>query len=113
MRQRLGIGAALIGKPEVLLLDEPATGLDPIGRKSVLDLMESLRSTTTTIFYSTHILDDVQRVSDRVAVIDRGKLLLAERDRRPARELLEEQAPRGADRRHCPRRRSGSRRSRA
>jgi ABC-2 type transport system ATP-binding protein len=78
MRQRLGIGAALIGRPEVLLLDEPATGLDPIGRKSVLDLMESLRE-TTTIFYSTHILDDVQRVSDRVAVVDHGKLLLAQR----------------------------------
>jgi ABC-2 type transport system ATP-binding protein len=78
MRQRLGIGAALVGRPEVLLLDEPATGLDPLGRKDVLDLMESLRD-RTTIFYSTHILDDVQRVSDRVAVIDRGKLLLSER----------------------------------
>ena len=78
MRQRLGIGAALVGKPDVLLLDEPATGLDPLGRKSVLDLMDSLRQ-TTTIFYSTHILDDVQRVSDRVAVIDGGKLLLAQR----------------------------------
>jgi ABC-2 type transport system ATP-binding protein len=78
MKQRLGIGAALIGRPEVLLLDEPATGLDPLGRKDVLDLMESLRE-TTTIFYSTHILDDVQRVSDRVAVVDHGKLLLAEK----------------------------------
>jgi ABC-2 type transport system ATP-binding protein len=78
MKQRLGIGAALIGRPEVLLLDEPATGLDPLGRKDVLDLMESLRE-TTTVFYSTHILDDVQRVSDRVAVIDHGKLLLAQK----------------------------------
>src|SRR5512140_1312040 len=78
MRQRLGIGAALVGKPDVLLLDEPATGLDPLGRKSVLDLMESLRE-TTTVFYSTHILEDVQRVSDRVAVVDRGKLLVAQR----------------------------------
>jgi ABC-2 type transport system ATP-binding protein len=78
MRQRLGIGAALIGRPAVLLLDEPATGLDPIGRKDVLELMEALRS-TTTIFYSTHILDDVQRVSDRVAVIDRGRLVVTDR----------------------------------
>ena len=77
MRQRLGIGAALIGKPRVLLLDEPATGLDPIGRRDVLDLMESLRE-TTTIFYSTHILDDVQKVSDRVAVVDHGRLLVSE-----------------------------------
>ena len=76
MKQRLGIAAALIGRPRVLLLDEPATGLDPIGRRDVLDLMESLRE-TTTIFYSTHILDDVQRVSDRVAVIDHGKLLVS------------------------------------
>jgi ABC-2 type transport system ATP-binding protein len=78
MRQRLGIGAALVGRPRVLLLDEPATGLDPIGRKDVMELMESLRS-TTTIFYSTHILDDVQRVSDRVAVIDHGHLLVTDR----------------------------------
>jgi ABC-2 type transport system ATP-binding protein len=77
MRQRLGIGAALVGRPRVLLLDEPATGLDPIGRRDVMDLMESLRA-TTTIFYSTHILDDVQKVSDRVAVVDHGKLLVAE-----------------------------------
>ncbi len=76
MKQRLGIAAALIGRPRVLLLDEPATGLDPIGRRDVLGLMESLRK-DTTIFYSTHILDDVQRVSDRVAVIDHGKLVVS------------------------------------
>jgi ABC-2 type transport system ATP-binding protein len=78
MRQRLGIAAALVGRPRVLLLDEPATGLDPIGRRDVLELMGALRD-TTTIFYSTHILDDVQRVSDRVAVVDHGKLLVADR----------------------------------
>jgi ABC-2 type transport system ATP-binding protein len=78
MRQRLGIAAALVGHPRVLLLDEPATGLDPLGRRDVLELMESLRE-STTIFYSTHILDDVQRVSDRVAVIDHGKLLASDR----------------------------------
>lgn len=81
MRQRLGIAAALIGKPAVLLLDEPATGLDPLGRRDVLDLMEQLRS-STTIFYSTHILDDVQRVSDRVAVIDAGRLVVTDRTER-------------------------------
>jgi ABC-2 type transport system ATP-binding protein len=78
MRQRLGIAAALIGQPRVLLLDEPATGLDPLGRRDMLALMESLRE-STTIFYSTHILDDVQRVSDRVAVIDHGRLLVSNR----------------------------------
>jgi len=74
MRQRLGIAAAVVGQPVVVLLDEPAAGLDPLGRKDVLDLIESLRE-TTTVFFSTHILDDVQRVSDRVAVLDHGRLL--------------------------------------
>ena len=77
MRQRLGIAAAVVGLPPVVVLDEPAAGLDPIGRKDVLELIESLRG-TTTIFYSTHILDDVQRVSDRVAVLDRGRLLASD-----------------------------------
>jgi ABC-2 type transport system ATP-binding protein len=77
MRQRLGIAAAVVAQPPVVVLDEPAAGLDPIGRKDVLELIECLRG-TTTIFYSTHILDDVQRVSDRVAVLDRGRLLAAD-----------------------------------
>src|SRR5207344_1466192 len=76
MRQRLGIAQALVGRPDVLLLDEPASALDPVGRRDVLDLMSSLRS-HATIFYSTHILDDVQRVSDHVAIIDKGRLVRA------------------------------------
>ncbi|MFX1578666.1 MAG: ABC transporter ATP-binding protein [Promethearchaeota archaeon] len=73
-RQRLGIAQALINDPELLILDEPAAGLDPQGRADVLDLMQSLRS-RATIFYSTHILDDAQRVSDRVAIMSRGSLV--------------------------------------
>jgi ABC-2 type transport system ATP-binding protein len=84
MRQRLGIAQALIGKPAVLLLDEPASALDPIGRRDVLDLMEGLRG-EATIFYSTHILDDVQRVSDNVAILDHGCLVRAA----PTQELLD------------------------
>ena len=76
MRQRLGIAQALIGRPQVLLLDEPASALDPIGRRDVLDLMDGLRG-QATIFYSTHILDDVQRVSDHVAILDGGRLVRA------------------------------------
>ncbi len=72
--QRLGIAQALINSPELLILDEPASGLDPQGREEVLDLMEQLQK-TTTIFYSTHILDDVQRVSDTVAIINKGTLV--------------------------------------
>jgi ABC-2 type transport system ATP-binding protein len=78
MRQRLGIAQALVGRPSVLLLDEPVSSLDPLGRHEVLQLMEDLRG-ETTIFYSTHILDDVQRVSDEVAILDQGKLIRAER----------------------------------
>jgi ABC-2 type transport system ATP-binding protein len=72
--QRLGIAQALINSPELLILDEPASGLDPEGRGEVLDLMEQLRK-TTTIFYSTHILSDVQRVSDTVAILNKGALV--------------------------------------
>jgi ABC-2 type transport system ATP-binding protein len=57
-----------------LILDEPAASLDPMGRHDVLEVMERLRK-YTTIFYSTHILDDVQRVSDRVAILNQGKLI--------------------------------------
>jgi ABC-2 type transport system ATP-binding protein len=74
MRQRLGIAQALVGRPAVILLDEPVSALDPIGRKAVLELMQELKG-ETTVFYSTHILDDVQRVSDQVAILDHGRLV--------------------------------------
>ena len=76
MRQRLGIAQALVGRPAVILLDEPVSALDPIGRKDVLDLMRDLKG-ETTVFYSTHILDDVERVSDHVAILDHGRLVKA------------------------------------
>ncbi len=73
-RQRLGIAQAQVNYPDLLILDEPAASLDPQGRHDVLDVMERLRK-HTTIFYSTHILDDVQRVSDTVAILNRGRLI--------------------------------------
>jgi ABC-2 type transport system ATP-binding protein len=73
-RQRLGIAQAQINDPELLILDEPAAALDPMGRHAVLRIMEQLRE-RATIFYSTHILDDVQRVSDRVVILNRGELI--------------------------------------
>jgi ABC-2 type transport system ATP-binding protein len=83
MRQRLGIAQALVTRPRVLLLDEPVSALDPIGRREVLDLMSDLKG-EATVFYSTHILDDVQRVSDHVAILDQGRLVRAA----PTAELL-------------------------
>jgi ABC-2 type transport system ATP-binding protein len=83
MRQRLGIAQALIASPAVLLLDEPVSALDPIGRREVLDLMRELRG-DVTVFYSTHILDDVERVSDHVAILDGGRLVRSA----PTAELL-------------------------
>jgi ABC-2 type transport system ATP-binding protein len=83
MRQRLGIAQALVAKPAVLLLDEPVSALDPIGRREVLELMKAIKG-EVTVFYSTHILDDVQRVSDHVAILDRGRLVRAQ----PTAELL-------------------------
>jgi ABC-2 type transport system ATP-binding protein len=73
-RQRLGIAQAQVNYPDLLILDEPAASLDPMGRHDVLEVMEKLRK-HTTIFYSTHILDDVQRVSDTVAILNRGRLI--------------------------------------
>jgi ABC-2 type transport system ATP-binding protein len=73
-RQRLGIAQAQVNYPDLLILDEPAASLDPMGRHDVLEVMEKLRK-HTTIFYSTHILEDVQRVSDTVAILNRGRLI--------------------------------------
>jgi ABC-2 type transport system ATP-binding protein len=82
-RQRLGIAQAQVNYPDLLILDEPAAALDPQGRRDVLTVMETLRK-YTTIFYSTHILEDVQRVSDSVAILNRGKLVA----NAPIQELL-------------------------
>lgn len=73
-RQRLGLAQAQINEPDLLILDEPAAALDPMGRRDVLKVMERLRE-RATIFYSTHILDDVQRVSDIVAILNHGELV--------------------------------------
>jgi ABC-2 type transport system ATP-binding protein len=72
--QRVGIAQAWINRPELLILDEPASALDPAGRRDVLGLMATLRE-QSTIFFSTHILDDVQRVADHVVVMARGRLV--------------------------------------
>ncbi|MBN2045723.1 MAG: ABC transporter ATP-binding protein [Anaerolineales bacterium] len=81
--QRLGIGLAQVNYPELLILDEPAASLDPQGRRDVLEVMNRLRK-HATIFYCTHILDDVQQVSDSVAILNHGELVA----QAPLQELL-------------------------
>jgi ABC-2 type transport system ATP-binding protein len=82
-RQRLGIAQAQINYPDLLILDEPAASLDPIGRRDVLEVMSKLRK-YTTVFYSTHILDDVQKVSDTVVILNNGEMVVEA----PIEELL-------------------------
>jgi ABC-2 type transport system ATP-binding protein len=75
MQQRLGIAQALVGGPRLLLLDEPTSALDPAGRRVVRDLLEELRRRGVAVLLNTHLLSEVERVCDRVAIIDRGELL--------------------------------------
>jgi len=74
MLQRIGIAQALIGSPELLVLDEPLTGLDPIGRKEIKDLIMEEKSKGTTIFFSSHILPDAEAVCDRIGIIIEGEI---------------------------------------
>jgi ABC-2 type transport system ATP-binding protein len=74
MLQRVGIAQAILHDPKVLFLDEPMSGLDPIGRREVRDLMEELKQQGKTVFFSTHILSDAESLCDRVAIIHLGEL---------------------------------------
>ncbi len=74
MTQRAGIAQALINDPELIFLDEPMSGLDPLGRREVRDLILGLREEGKTIFFSTHILGDAETLCDRVAILHRGRL---------------------------------------
>ncbi|MDX2041961.1 MAG: ABC transporter ATP-binding protein [Acidobacteriota bacterium] len=75
MLQRVGLAQALIHDPEILFLDEPMSGLDPLGRREVRDLIVSLRARGKTIFFSSHILTDVEAMCDRVAILNKGRLI--------------------------------------
>ena len=74
MMQRVGLAQALMGEPELVVLDEPMSGLDPVGRKEVRDLVFELRDKGTTVFFCTHILADATALCDRVAILVKGKL---------------------------------------
>jgi ABC-2 type transport system ATP-binding protein len=75
MLQRIGIAQALVNDPEIVFMDEPMSGLDPIGRREVRDLLLSLRTQGKTVFFSSHILSDVEALCDRAAILRRGKLV--------------------------------------
>jgi ABC-2 type transport system ATP-binding protein len=99
MRQRLGLAQALMNRPEVLLLDEPVSALDPAGRRDILGLIEKLGE-ESTVLMSTHILNDVERVCDRIGIIDHGRLIaldkteeLLHRYAAPIFEVVFEAAP--------------------
>jgi len=75
MQQRLGLGVALLGQPELVVLDEPTSALDPLGRHQVREIIRGLRSRGATVFLNTHLLEEVEHVCDRVAVIDQGQTI--------------------------------------
>jgi ABC-2 type transport system ATP-binding protein len=75
MLQRLGIAQAVLHHPDVVLLDEPMSGLDPLGRRDVRELISRMKREQKTVFFSTHILADAEALCDRVAVLNRGKLV--------------------------------------
>jgi ABC-2 type transport system ATP-binding protein len=77
MRQRLGLGIALLKDPELLVLDEPANGLDPAGIREVRELIRSLGDEGRTVFLSSHLLSEVEHVCDSVAIVARGRMVTA------------------------------------
>lgn len=78
MKQRFGMAVAMFNNPEILILDEPTSALDPEGRMEVLELIEALKAQGTTVFLSTHILNDVERICDEVSILHEGKIVISE-----------------------------------
>ena len=75
MTQRIGLAQAIIHEPDLVLLDEPTSALDPVGRREVRDLIRSLRGRGMTVFLNSHLLSEVEMVCDRVAIVDRGRVV--------------------------------------
>ena len=77
MQQRLGLGAALLGEPELVFLDEPTSALDPVGRHDVREIIRGLAARGAAVFLNSHLLSEVEQVCDRVAVVDHGRVISA------------------------------------
>jgi ABC-2 type transport system ATP-binding protein len=75
MMQRIGLAQSLVNQPELVFLDEPTDGVDPLGRKQIRDLLVRLRDRGTTVFLNSHLLSEVEQICDRVAILNKGKLL--------------------------------------
>ncbi|HEY7485797.1 MAG TPA: ABC transporter ATP-binding protein [Streptosporangiaceae bacterium] len=95
MRQRLGLAAALLGEPRLLVLDEPTNGLDPQGIREVRELLEELNAAGTTVFLCSHLLGEVEQLCTRVGMMDRGRLVLQD-------DMAELRAPTGRIVIHSP-----------
>ena len=75
MQQRLGLGVALLGRPQLVLLDEPTSALDPVGRHDVREIIRGLKARGTAVFLNSHLLSEVEQVCDRIAVVDHGRVI--------------------------------------
>lgn len=75
MQQRLGLAVALVASPDLIFLDEPTSALDPVGRREVRDVLHALKATGVTVFLNSHLLTEVEQVCDRVAIVDRGRVI--------------------------------------
>ena len=90
MLQRVWLAQSIINEPKLLFLDEPMSGLDPIWRKMVKDLLVSLRNEWTTIFFNTHILADVESICDRISIIHKGHMIVENKDMKSIKWSLED-----------------------
>lgn len=96
--QRVALAHAMVVEPKLLILDEPLSGLDPVGRKDVISILEEYKSKGGSIFFTSHVLHDVERIADRFGFINKGKLITT----RSPHELAKDQADRFIIRYHAP-----------
>jgi ABC-2 type transport system ATP-binding protein len=87
MKRRLNIAAGLLHEPDILILDEPTIGVDPQSRNAILESIKSLNQSGVTVLYTTHYIEEAQRLCDRVAIIDQGKILALDSPTRLIRDL--------------------------